>query len=266
MAAVDDHRLRSQFMRALIASHPAPPPRGEPAPRVIVQFWDDRRTVPTDVEGCISGWATLDSQGYQHVLFDDESAADFIKEHLDDRHLRAFQACPHPAMRSDFFRYAFIWVNGGYYVDADDEYVGGSLAQTARAGGLQLRPLCYDIASDQMIDAVGAASAASDAQRVFYVDTTPLIAPAKHPIVGAALRNAMENILGASNENRDIQSLTGPGNLTASLVRHAIQLRQSSMPLDFSILEDWNSVAVSKWPLSYRSDKRNWRLWQRGGE
>lgn len=61
-----------------------------------------------------------------------------------------------------------------------------------------------------MIDAVGAASAASDAQRVFYVDTTPLIAPAKHPIVGAALRNAMENILGASNENRDIQSLYWP--------------------------------------------------------
>ena len=83
---------------------------------------------------------------------------------------------------------------------------------------------------------------------------------------GAALRNAMENILGASNENRDIQSLTGPGNLTASLVRHAIELRQSSMPLDFSIIEDWNSVAVSKWPLSYRSDQRNWRLWQRGGE
>jgi hypothetical protein len=26
------------------------------------------------------------------------------------------------------------------------------------------------------------------------------------------------------------------------------------------ILNDWDSIAVSKWPLSYRRDERNWRL------
>ena len=26
------------------------------------------------------------------------------------------------------------------------------------------------------------------------------------------------------------------------------------------VLEDWDSLAVSKWPLSYRDDTRNWRL------
>jgi Glycosyltransferase sugar-binding region containing DXD motif len=233
---------------------------------VIVQFWDNRQTIPPDVAGCIRSWAALESQDYQHVLYDDDSAADFIDRHLSDRHLRAFQSCPHPAMRSDFFSYAFIWSHGGYYVDADDEYLGGSIARTVRGNGLHLRPLCYDITSDQMIDAGMAAAAASDAPRVFYVDTTPIIAPAKHPIVGAALSSATENILGASNDNRDIQTLTGPGNLTASLVRHAIELTESSMPPDFSILDDWNSVAVSKWPLSYRSDQRNWRLWQRRAE
>ena len=253
-------------MRALIASQPEPPSHGGTPPALIVQFWDDRHVIPADVQECMAGWSALELQGYQHVLFDDDSAADFIRQHLSGRHLRAFESCPHPAMRSDFFRYAFIWVNGGYYVDADDEYLGGSLAQTACANGLQLRPLCYDVVSDQMVDASLAAKSKFDGPRIFYVDTTPLIAPAQHPIVGAALHNATENIIGAGNDLRDIQTLTGPGNLTASLVRHTIELRQSSMPLDFTILNDWSSVAVSKWPLSYRSDERNWRLWQRDVE
>lgn len=264
IATVDDHRLRSEFMRTLIASRPDTPHTGEVPPQVIVQFWDDRRNVPPDVKQCISSWSALESLGYQHLIFDDASAADFVRRCLGERYLRAFRGCPHPAMRSDFFRYAFIWVNGGYYVDADDEYVGGPIGQAVRGGGLKLRPLCYDISSDGMVDAMSAATTNPEAQRIFYVDTTPLIAPAEHPVVGAALSNATENILNASKANRDIQTLTGPGNLTATLVRHTIELGLSSMPLDFDILYDWDSIAVSKWPLAYRSDQRNWRVWQRG--
>ena len=34
----------------------------------------------------------------------------------------------------------------------------------------------------------------------------------------------------------------------------------SDIESDVVVLGDWDSIAVSKWPLSYRGDARNWRL------
>jgi mannosyltransferase OCH1-like enzyme len=80
---------------------------------VIVQFWDDADAIPVDVQQCMNSWSCLESQGYKRLLFDDTSAAEFVKQYLGERHLRAFQKCAHAAMRSDYFSYAFIWVKGG---------------------------------------------------------------------------------------------------------------------------------------------------------
>jgi mannosyltransferase OCH1-like enzyme len=235
-----------------------------PPPRVIVQFWDDPSAIPTDIQECLDSWSVLEEAGFKQLLFDDVSAARFIEEHLSDRHVAAFQKCSHPAMRSDYFRYSFILKVGGFYVDADDVYLGEPVDALVGDGLLKLQPLCQDVATVSMVDARKAAMIEHDAPRVFYVANTPLIAPAGHPVIAAALERATSNVLLANEDDRDIQSLTGPVNLTACLVRHAIALEKACAPKDFQLTTDWQTVAISKWPLAYRFDQRNWRIWGQG--
>lgn len=253
-------------MRCLIAtaSDPVVGDGQPPPPRVIVQFWDDSSAIPADVQECLDSWSVLEAAGFKRMLFDDVSAAHFIGEHLSDRHVAAFQKCSHPAMRADYFRYAFIFKAGGFYVDADDVYLGGPVDALVDDGRLKLRPLCQDVSTLAMLDARQAAIAEHETPPVFYVDTTPLIAPAGHPLVAAALECATSNVLSANKSNRDIQSLTGPVIFTACLVTHAIELEKARAPKDFQILTDWQTVAISKWPLAYRSGQRNWRIWGLG--
>lgn len=62
---------------------------------------------------------------------------------------------------------------------------------------------------------------------------------------------------------RDVRPMTGPGNLTASLVEYALELQEQGAELGFALLPNWDATAVNTWPLAYRSDDRNWRNWVR---
>ena len=123
----EDDRARSQYMRALLQQGGAPSKRRAKGriPRTLVQFWDDQSAIPSDVDECIASWRALEAQGFDRLLFDDETARDFIAENLDRCHSRAFARCRHPAMRSDYFRLCYLVVNGGVYIDADDVFIGG---------------------------------------------------------------------------------------------------------------------------------------------
>ena len=262
----DDHTLRSQFMERLIAEterrsctdgHSVPP-------RLLVQFWDAATLVPSDVQRCLDSWAPLEDSGFKRLLFDDVSAAQFIRENFGPLHARAFKRCHHPAMRADYFRLCFIMKVGGFYVDADDIYQGLSVEELLVDGCLKLQPLCYDVATDSMVDPVSSAQSEGAEGRIFYVNNNPLIAPPEHPVIARALEQATSSLLSADESSRDIQSLTGPGNLTACLVIHAIETRQANVADGFELLSDWGSIAISEWSLEYRSDHRNWRHWVHG--
>jgi mannosyltransferase OCH1-like enzyme len=233
---------------------------------VLVQFWDDARAVPGDVQSCLDSWAPLQAAGFERLLFDDTSARHFIEEYFSERHVQAFDRCSHPAMRADYFRLCFMLRVGGLYVDADDEHQGADVESMISGGLLRLQPLVYDIPSDSMIDVARALEAAGEAERIFYVNNNPIIAGPGHPVIARALERATILLLAANETNRDIQSLTGPGNLTASLVAHAVRLKADGQVLDFELLTQWDAVAISKWPLAYRADVRNWRNWVRGQE
>lgn len=166
-------------------------------------------------------------------------------------------------MRADYFRLCFISLNGGLYVDADDEYVGGDLSALLETGKLLIQPLCYQISTDSMVDPMAVASPSND-DLIFYVNNNPIAAPPGHPVISEALEQATRRLTTRGVEDRDIQSLTGPGNLTEALVRHSIELDDNRVDPDFSLLRRWDEYAVSKWPLDYRSDERNWRHWVRG--
>jgi hypothetical protein len=86
----------------------------------------------------------------------------------------------------------------------------------------------------------------------------------QHPLVEMTLEQATQN-LSVAPTSRDIQSIAGPGNLTYCLVLHALQVQQRNEAHDFRILSDPEELAVSQWPLNYRSDSRNWRRWKDSG-
>ena len=60
-------------------------------------------------------------------------------------------------MRADYFRLCFIMKVGGFYVDADDIYQGLSVEELLVDGCLKLQPLCYEVATDSMVDPVSSA-------------------------------------------------------------------------------------------------------------
>ncbi len=257
--------LRSEFMRELLskAVDVSAGSGRAPMPRLLVQFWDDLCALPDDVRACLESWAPLEEAGFERMLFDDTSARSFIDEHFSEHHLEAFDHCNHPAMRADYFRLCLILRAGGMYVDADDEYQGADIEPMIASGRLHLQALCYDITSASMIDVTEALTDGSGSERIFYVNNNPLIARAGHPIIARALERSTELLLTANRPHRDLQSVTGPGNLTASLVEHAARKQAGHEPRDFELLTTWDDIAISKWPLSYRSDARNWRNWVR---
>jgi mannosyltransferase OCH1-like enzyme len=261
--AEDDYH-RSSYVRSLVQT-PQPLPASplgfrSVIPKVIVQFWDNLDRIPKDVQKCLDSWRPLANYGFARLIFDDRKARRFIFSQFGSTHVEAFDRCYHPAMRCDYFRLCYILSSGGFYVDADEMYQGMDLNHLFGDNRLKLQPLCYDTETGAMIKPnVFMKDRQCSPNWIFYFNNNPIIAPAGHPIIRLALERAT-GILINSKERPEIQSTTGPGNLTASLVRHAISQELAGEAQDFLILSDWESTSISPWPLSYRNDSRNWRL------
>jgi hypothetical protein len=257
-------RLRSNFVRHLVQHYNAPLQKCtnyiEATPKRIVQFWDSLGQLPGDVKECMDSWRILEQSGFEFQVFDEGSAREFIKTHLGSRFEDAFDRCYHPSMKSDYFRYSYIFVEGGFYIDADDVYHGGSIDHLFTDGRLKLQPFCYDITTNKMVQpSFFVPTGAHKMSWIFYFNTTPLIASRKHPIVERALLNATISLeQNAIGELPEVQATTGPGNLTRSIFDFLVDHRCPEEEL--FIVHDWENISNSKWPLSYRNDKRNWRL------
>lgn len=228
-------------------------------PRRLVRYWHEPAELPDDVRACLDSWDRLGDEGFEFRLFDDASAAAYVAGVYGARESAAFARCRHPAMRSDYFRMCFVLAEGGLYVDADDVLLGEGWRHVFGDGMLKVQPLCYDIPSGGMVPAVDIWRAdLSVDDRIFYVNNDPIAAPAGHPVLRRALDRATGRLLG-EDSFPEIQSTTGPGNLTAALAGHARHLAAAGLPWDFELLRDWESIAETRWDLSYRNDARNWR-------
>lgn len=257
-------RYRSNFIKELVQRSQelvfVPAALLATPPKRIVQFWDDLARLPNDVKECMESWKKLEQSGFSIQVFDEISAREFIRVHLGSRYMEAFDKCYHPSMKSDYFRYSYIFVEGGFYVDADDVYHGTRIDQLFSDGRLKLQPFCYDIATAQMVPpSEFTKPGANQLSWIFYFNTTPLIATRNHPIIKRALLNATTSLEQESKGKLpEVQATTGPGNLTRSAFE---VLSDGSCPEEaLLIVRDWEVTSTSKWPLSYRSDTRNWRL------
>jgi mannosyltransferase OCH1-like enzyme len=216
--------------------------------------------LPGDVRECIESWKKLREQGFEVLLFDNNRASDFVARRLGPRYESAYVKCYHPAMRSDYFRLCYILMEGGCYLDADDVYHGSAIEHLFNDGRLRIQPLCYDISTNQMVPpSVFTELGANASTWIFYFNNNPLIAVNGHPIVKRALAKATEALeRPTAGELPEIQSTTGPGNLTKSIFDLATE--QGEIERALLILCDWEDIAINKWSLSYRHDARNWRL------
>lgn len=256
-------RARSNFVRDMVQRRDGSPLTqttwSDPAPKRIVQFWNDLQRLPEDVKACMDSWKPLERIGFEREVFDEDLARSFIRNRLGPRHERAFDRCYHPSMMSDYFRYSYVAVEGGFYIDADDVYLHKPIDHLFADGRLKLQPFCYDIATSQMVPpSIFTEPGADEPGWIFYFNTTPLIAARHHPIVERALLNATLSLeVDPANGLPEVQAATGPGNLTRSV----FEVLSEGCPSDaMMVAHDWEDVSISQWPLSYRNDSRNWRL------
>lgn len=257
----DHHWQRSEFIRNLVQKTQKSQPTRNNVPGIpetIVQFWHDLSELPEDVEECITSWSKWESCGFAHRLFDRQSAEAFISRTLSHEHVMAFGRCYHPAMQADYFRLCYIFVEGGLYVDADDVCIATDISFLFRSPQLKVQPLCYDIDSDSMVDTSDFLKQSSEPKNwVFYVNNNPLAGRKGDPIVERSLMRATRRLNDARRgELLEIQSATGPGNLSRTIFEMGAA---SDIEGELLILSDWGETAFPKWPLSYRSDARNWR-------
>jgi mannosyltransferase OCH1-like enzyme len=259
--------LRSSFIRDIAwrqledASRAAKDLRGGSGsiPRRLIRYWHDPSDLPGDVRACLDSWDCLADDGFEFRMFDDISGAAYIADNYGDRERRAFARCIHPAMRCDYLRMCVVLAEGGLYVDADDVLLGEGWKRIFGDGRLKVQPLCYDIAARAMTAPADIWRPCLPPEgRVFYINNDPIAAPPGHPVLRRALRDATTKLLD-DDRYPEIQSTTGPGNLTAALAAHARDLRLAGSQPDFELLRDWDLIAETRWDLSYRDDARNWR-------
>lgn len=260
----ESHLVRSNFIKGLIQNSKesaiANPAFTNKIPKKIIQFWDNLDQLPMDVSECLETWRKVEEQGFKRLLYDKNQARNFISHRLGKKYKQAYDKCYHPAMQSDYFRLCYIFVEGGCYIDADDVYEGADIRHLFNDGRLKIQPLCYDGKTNVMVPpSLFTLQGAGEKSWIFYFNNNPLIATCKHPIVELALETATFALKrDMAKELPDIQSTTGPGNLTKSIFD--IALKDKSINETIQVLCDWEKIATSKWPLSYRNDNRNWRF------
>lgn len=258
----EHHRQRSEFIRTFVQESRASKTAKDEAscvPKTIVQFWHDLAQLPEDVRECISSWSKWGSHGFDHRVFEMAGAEEFISRSLGSDHAYALKRCYHPAMQADYFRLCFLFAEGGLYVDADDVCIASGISSLFDDCRLKLQPLCYDIGSDSMVSPTEfMRPGANDEGWIFYFNNNPMIARQGNPMIKRALDRATRLLCSiADGEFPEIQSTTGPGNLSRIIFELGTE---SAIDSHVLVLHNWDSIAVSRWPLSYRRDARNWRL------
>lgn len=258
----ENHKARSNFIRDLVQRSNelvSASISSNNIPKTIVQFWDNLDQLPVDVEECINTWKKTEELGFERLLFDKKKAEDFIHKNLGLRYKQAYDKCYHPAMQSDYFRLCYVFVKGGCYIDIDDVFNGPRIQHLFNDSLLKIQPLCYDKSNHTMVSPkIFTKVGAYAPSWIFYFNNNPLISASGHPLIEHALNQAtflLENNL--VNGLPEIQSTTGPGNLTKSIF-DAISAN-AEIEKTLLVLCDWEDIAKTKWELSYRNDHRNWR-------
>jgi len=158
-------------------------------------------------------------------------------------------------MRCDYFRLCYLFIFGGFYIDCDELYSNQEIGCLYLDNNLKIQSLCFSVEKDQMVEIKDWLTKPYNLTNIYYINNNPILAPSHHNLISIALKRSTEKL--NNDENIfDIQSTTGPGNLSESMVYYLLKNQT-----EISVIKDWNKISFTPWPLSYRSDDRNWRLY-----
>lgn len=231
----------------------------------IVQFWDSD-IIPPDVALLMRGWAASVPDG-KYSLFNDVSARDFISENFGAVFLAAYDYCFHPAMKADYFRLCFLYINGGAYVDADEKILLGlprsGFSDTAF---LIVNPIIRQRRGERIyginaLDFNTDPGAYDDCE--CYFANSPIICSKGNPAVGVSLLRATQLIVAAreSGAKCDIHYTTGPTNFTISILSFMLSSGFDACTFRTSAI-DWSKHAAAQ-PLEYKRDERHWEIYEK---
>lgn len=224
-------------------------------PKIIVQYWDDLLHMPQDVKRCMSSWEPLESNGYKVMRFDYEGAVDFIRDRFTVEYLEAFEGCPDPAMRGEFFRLCFIYIYGGIVVDVNDVLINSEFDALLLGDSLKIQVLCYSVSKGSMMAITDdLLEVDSSDHPVYYVNHSPILAPANHPLIGLLLEEAIETIK-LSRLSSDGQSIGSPGGMSKALVSYMVDSKSTYLSDSVSLISGWSKYCKS---TKNNSDDDQW--------
>ncbi len=171
-------------------------------PRRIAQYWDALRP-PADVAAIMHSWAALHPDHTLH-RFDHVAAEAFLGARFAPDVLAAYRTARQPAQKADLFRLAWLFAEGGWYVDADDRCLAPLPGLAPDSAGLVAYQEDLGTLANDVLGAVP-----------------------QHPVIGRALDLAVAAVTGHDEDL--IWLATGPGLLTRAF---ATTLADSRLGLD----------------------------------
>ncbi len=214
-------------------------------PRRIMQYWD--KPTPPDEVASLMQRCRAANPGYVHDLFNDDTAQDFLATHYGTVLVDLYRACFHVAAKADFFRLAYLYKQGGFYIDAD-EVCDRPLDGCFRTGGVE----------QVLTFSRGLPSCVNN----WFIGTA-----GGTRIIERTLDNCMGNISSVLRHGRktNVWVLTGPGVLTFSILdlfcQPAEQLGGRAFGRTVLLEEGEYRKLFDAPPMQYKNDKQgNWRM------
>jgi len=91
-------------------------------PKRIVQTFKTKTFSP-QFQAIVDQWKTK-NPSFEYVLYDDTNCYEFLQKNFDARVLRAYKRIGPGAFKADLWRYCYLFIHGGVYVDIDTVCLG----------------------------------------------------------------------------------------------------------------------------------------------
>ena len=233
-------RAAGQYSGVSADMGPEPVSHTSAIPRRIIQFWDKEQP-PDDVLALIRSWR-LRNPGYEHLLFSELTATQFLMDHYGKEYAMMFDRCHHPAMKSDFFRLAYLTAHGGIYVDADEFCNEGIEALITSYPGKDLF--------------------ASFSETGFFMNNRFICTVPGHPFLVEVLKHVVQDFADSieAGDKPDIWFVTGPFQYSRTFAEYLLRRDRDVVPRIGLVYSHELSRYLSSPPLKYKSTvEGNWR-------
>lgn len=216
-------------------------PSSTAIPKKIMQFWD--KVPPEGVSELINIWKT-EEVDFDHCLIDQDFATKYLIDNFPADYINAFNLAPTAAGKSDIFRLAYLYENGGVYIDADERRFGNLSS---------LMP--------------------EEAEVVVNVSTGPppcinnwfIGSSVNSSLIGEILSRAVQVTIDNNTMNYELSPwiLSGPGLFTMTILDILVENGRNDSRLKGLFLQteaEYRRVAVEDQRLTYKKDPNmNWK-------